>query len=268
MAGVLMSGVELSFEGYGHVLLGNPGLALIYRIGNNKIRACFDVPIDKFQHCPDKVAYLWDTYSPILPDVLRSALREALSNQNIVWSANQFCPRLNYGRQGLVLVGDAAGYCHPMTATGMTLGFQDVECLISSQNFKQFKRDRLIHTYVPELLATSLYQVFTRQDPSAVAIRQAIYQMWREDPGECHRTMSLLSGSETNLLQFSKPFFKGVKIALIQIVKDNVVRGKWLDLLQIITSFCEWLQMPVAIALPRISLLVKKLAKIDADISN
>jgi hypothetical protein len=69
-------------------------------------------------------------------------------------------------------------------------------------------------------------------------------------------------------LQFSKPFFKGVKIALIQIVKDNVVRGKWLDLLQIITSFCEWLQMPVAIALPRISLLVKKLAKIDADISN
>ncbi len=67
MAGVILSGVELPFEGYGHILLGNPGLALIYRIGNNKIRACFDVPIGNFKNCQDKVAYLRHVYTPILP---------------------------------------------------------------------------------------------------------------------------------------------------------------------------------------------------------
>lgn len=257
MAGVLLSGVELPFEEYGHVLLGNRGLALIYRIGKNKIRACFDVSIEQFRNSQNKAAYLWDAYSPILPEVLRPAFREALLTQNLVWSANQFCPRLHYGRQGLALVGDASGYCHPMTATGMTLGFQDVESLVESKSFREFKRDRLSQTYVPELLATSLYQVFSHQDESALAIRRGIYQMWREDPIECWRTMSLLSGTQTKLIYFSKSFFKGVKIALTIVIKDNAARGKWTYLLKVIFSFRQWLQIPLAIALPRICFLAE-----------
>ena len=75
-------------------------------------------------------------------------------------------------------VGDATGYFHPITASGMTIGFMDVECLIRSKSFENYQCQRKFQTYVPEMLAMTLHELFRRDDESAVAIRRAIYQMW------------------------------------------------------------------------------------------
>ena len=169
MAGVLLEDVELPFEGFGHVFLGGPGPVLAYRIGERQVRVCLDVPA----HAQKKPAYLWDTYSPLLPAQLLPAFREALSNGTAVWVANQHSSRTHYGCEGLALVGDATGHFHPMTATGMTVGFLDAECLVRSQSFEEYRRARTFGTYVPEMLATTLHQVFAGSDDSAVAIRKA-----------------------------------------------------------------------------------------------
>jgi 2-polyprenyl-6-methoxyphenol hydroxylase-like FAD-dependent oxidoreductase len=252
MAGILLENVALPFEGFGHVLLGGSGPALIYRIGSNQIRVCLDVPIEQFRNSQNKAAYLWDAYGSVLPEVLLPAFRQALENRPIAWCANQFSPRFHYGREGMTLVGDAAGHCHPITATGMTLGFQDAECLARSSNFREFQRLRLACTYVPELLACVLYQVFTRLDDSALAIRQSVYRMWRQYPDECRRTMRLLSGAETNFVHFSSSFLKGVRMAVLQMVKETAAEGRWRQIIPALACFGEWLELPMAIGLPRL----------------
>lgn len=90
----------------------------------------------------------------------------------------------------------------------------------------------------------------------------------QEDPAECQRTMGLLAGSETNLFQFASSFLKGVKIALTRVIQNHVARRQWLYLLKVVISFREWLHLPLAIALPRIGLVVKKIARIEVNISS
>lgn len=248
MAGVLLLGVELPFEGFGHVFLGEPGPALVYRIGHNQVRVYLDVPIGFHK----KPTYLWDTYSPVLPEVLLPAFQQALENYPVVWVANQFSSRIHYGRDGLALVGDATGQFHPITATGITVGFMDAECLVHSKSFQEYQRERTFKTYVPEMLATTLHQVFTRDTDSAVALRKAICQLWQQDPAECERTMNLLSGSQTNILQFSRSFLKALAIAASYVVKENASKGHWCQMIQVLGSFGSWLRTPAAIALCRL----------------
>lgn len=50
MAGVMLEGVELPFEGFGHIFLGGPGPVLAYRIGIDRLRICVDVPISHFRN--------------------------------------------------------------------------------------------------------------------------------------------------------------------------------------------------------------------------
>lgn len=242
MAGVLLEDVELPFERFGHVFLGGPGPALIYRIGSREIRVCLDVPID----AQKKASYLWDAYSQVLPKSLLPAFRQALQNSKVAWAANQFSSRTHYGRHGLALVGDATGHFHPMTATGMTTGFLDGECLVRSQSFEAYRRDRKLRTYVPEMLATSLHEVFSRDDDSAVAIRKGIYQMWRQNPAYCVSTMRLLSGTETNLLFFGKSFINGVALAIVYVINDTVSKRQWQHGAKVLQSFGQWLRSPAA----------------------
>jgi 2-polyprenyl-6-methoxyphenol hydroxylase-like FAD-dependent oxidoreductase len=256
MAGILLENVTLPFEGFGHVHLGGPGPVLIYRIGSNQIRVCLDVPIECFRNSQNKAAYLWDAYSLVLPEALLPAFRQALENKPIAWCANQFSPRFHYGHEGITLVGDAAGHCHPITATGMTLGFQDAECLALSKKFREFQHLRLTRTYVPELLACVLYQVFTRLDDSALAIRQSVYRMWRQHPDECRRTMLLLSGAEANLVHFSSSFLKGVRMAVIQMVKESAAKGQWRQIIPVLACFSEWLELPIEVGLLRLGRLL------------
>src|SRR5688572_5872685 len=44
MAGLELCDVELPFEGMGHVFVGGPGPALVYRIDARRVRACLDLP--------------------------------------------------------------------------------------------------------------------------------------------------------------------------------------------------------------------------------
>lgn len=247
MAGVLLEDVELPFEGYGHVLLGGLGSTLVYRIGNNRVRMCLDVPLNFSK----KSADLWDAYSPIIPPQLLRAFRKALENNRVQWVANQYSPRTHYGRPGLALVGDAAGYFHPITATGMTIGFMDAVCLVRSKSFENYQCQRKFQTYVPEMLAMTLHEVFCRNDESAVAIRRAIYQMWRQEPQECVRTMNLLSGVQTNVLHFSESFLKGLAIAVTLVFKGNLLAGKWRCTIPSLVALSQWLRLPVVIALSR-----------------
>jgi squalene monooxygenase len=247
MAGLQLTGVEMPFEGFGHVMLGGMGPALMYRIGVDVVRLCLDVP----HNFPREAGALWAGYHSVLPESLRPAFSQATCSQEIAWVVNRSCSRIHYGRPGLALVGDATGYFHPITATGMTVGFLDSQCLAQSHRFESYQRDRTFNTYIPEVLATTLYRVFTQQEIGATALRNAIYRMWREDTGECCRTMQLLSGAETSWLAFSRSFLKGVSLAMGAVIWQHLHQRQWQQLLRGLASLGQWVALPLMLALQR-----------------
>ncbi|MAS96287.1 MAG: hypothetical protein CMO55_24045 [Verrucomicrobiales bacterium] len=214
MVGVSLDAASLPHEGYGHVFLKAPGPIIMYRAAKNTVRACLDVPVHVFRDAGCKKTLLLEEYCPTLPPDLAHAMAIALERDPLSVRPNQFMPRSFYGTDDFPLVGDAVGYHHPLTAMGMTLGFHDADALARSHTFREFERERLTRSYVPEILAVALYEAFSRKDKGARDIRQAIYQMWRKYPVERTRTMRLLAGEETNFLRFSQSFFRGIQLAV------------------------------------------------------
>ncbi|MEM0968729.1 MAG: NAD(P)/FAD-dependent oxidoreductase, partial [Verrucomicrobiota bacterium] len=217
MVGVLIRDTQLPHEGYGHVFLGGPGPVLVYRIGENAIRVCIDAPQDDFRSSKDKALALRDHLTH-LPGHLAEPIRARLAAGDFAVRANQFRSRVFYGDSSRPLVGDAVGFHHPLTAMGMTLGFEDVDCLVNSRSFQDFERERLSRTLVPELLALALYEAFSRNDSGAASVRSAVYRMWRNYGVERERTMRLLCGEEKNLLRFGQSLLRGVQLALVSSV--------------------------------------------------
>lgn len=226
MAGLLLEGAEMPFEGYGHVLLGGPGPVLAYRISSGKIRVCLDVPLSVPVN-RNKEAVLWDGFAPIMPAPLKDAFRRALEKGNITWAANQIRPRVDFGREGLVLVGDAVGHHHPLTAVGMTLGFRDAATLASAKTFSAYRRERIMKSRVPEMLAIALYEVFADPSEETVQIRNAIYEMWRHNPAERLRTMGFLAGQNDNALAFGWSFLSAMGNCTKNLVAKGFATGQW-----------------------------------------
>lgn len=239
MAGIELRG-ELPFEGFGHVLLGGPGPILLYRIAEDRIRACIDIPVGAPGARRD-ARYLWDGFAPRFPGSLRAAFREALETQRLAWACNRFLPRTFYGRGNVALIGDAVGFYHPLTASGISIGLKDAEALLAAPSVEAYARSREPQSFVPELLANALNQVFMREDESAAAIRAAVFEMWRNHPEERERTMRILAGDEVRLEQFRAAF---VRVAL-RAVRDVAGRNP-----KGLVRFAEWTQWPGATVLP------------------
>lgn len=246
-AGVEFHDVELPYEGYGHVIVGGPGPVLMYRIDPGRVRACFDVPLVVVGRLKRGDAEaLWETYKGVLPAQVVGAFRKALDAKRVQWAAAGFRPRAHYGRGKVALAGDAVGYFHPMTAAGMSLGLADAECVAESSDVASYRRHRDAKSWVPELLACALYLALTRRDPSGVAVRQAVYRLWRASEDERRRTMRILACADTRPEQFVGAF----QAVLWDLVREDLLRG-WRTMPGMLMHLGGWMRWPVASIVPR-----------------
>ncbi|MYB22993.1 MAG: NAD(P)-binding protein [Chloroflexi bacterium] len=212
MIGLTLKEVDLPLEGYGHVLSGAPGPMLIYRLNEDSIRAVIDIPLDLSPH--EWKRLLSDSYARWVPEPLRPAFLDACTDERFDAAANVVSPRLTYGTSRRVLIGDAAGHYHPLTATGMTLGFGDAFELAEGEEFSDFRNHRFEATRVPELLAMGIYEAFADQRVEGTALRQAMYSRWRASSGVRGRTMRLLGCEDTRIRSLSREFSTTVLWAL------------------------------------------------------
>ncbi|HEX5657260.1 MAG TPA: squalene/phytoene synthase family protein [Polyangiales bacterium] len=249
MGSVELRGVELPVEGYGHVVLGGPGPVLLYRIGPDLIRGCFDVPLS-FDASRRNPAFLWDGYAAVIPERLRGAFRDALERGPVGWAVNRFAPRALYGRDAITLAGDAVGHFHPLTAAGMTLGFLDAELAGSGVPLKEYQKQREKESYVPELLSNALYHVFAREDASAAAIRSATWKVWKQSRFERERTMRILMGAEPRRSSFGVVFSRIALSAFGSSIKELGQTRRLRDFGHTLVSYREWMQWPAANFVP------------------
>ncbi len=205
MLGITLNDASLPFEGFGHVVLGGPGPILVYGLTDRCVRIIVDVPLDRWSP-RDRVGFLTEAYAGLLPEPLGPAFVEALRKGEFDAATNQLRPRVSYGNSRRVLIGDAVGHYHPMTAVGMTLGFGDALALAEGGEFREFVARRFRATSSPEFLAMGLYEVFADHRAEAVALRQAIYRGWRANAGYRDRTTRILACEDRSAFQLGVAF--------------------------------------------------------------
>ena len=205
MAGLIVTDSQLPCEGYGHVLVGGPGPVLAYRIDEERIRLCFDVPRANRRDARTP-EWIWRSFAEVLPHPLRAGVQDALSRAPLSWAAIGFRPRCYRTESGVALVGDVAGIFHPLTALGITMSVLDAEALAGAPSLTEYATRRASQSYIPELLSNAIYQAFVRNDPGSEAIREAIFRTWRSSPTQRSRTMKLLGAAATGRTDFVRAF--------------------------------------------------------------
>ena len=226
MVGVIVEGEHLQLKGYGHVLLGGPGPILMYQLGHDRVRIIVDVPLDHW--IPrDRLGLLSEAYADLLPEQLRSGFVEALRSGKFHAATNEIRARTTHGNSNLVLVGDAVGNYHPMTAVGMTLGFGDAFDLVMHENFRDFSSRRHLATRGPELLAMGLYEVFADYRRESVELRRAIYRNWRKHALARNRTINLLACESTSVVHLSFTFSTIVAHTLLRQLPRSFEKLSW-----------------------------------------
>ena len=243
MLGITAENANLPVEGYGHLLCRGPGPIFMYRLGENYIRIIVDIPM----HCwtaSDQVGYLSEISVHYLPEMLRSAFIESLQAGRIHGAVNSLSPRTSYGNSDRVLIGDAAGYYHPLTAVGMTLGFWDAVVLAESDNFNEFVSKRFHQVQTPELLAMEIYEVFAGQGIEVASVRQALYRSWRRSPSFRNRTMRLLACEEVSIAEMSAVGAMVLFRAVGSAVPKSLNRLAWIrvrDIVHALAVRIRWL---------------------------
>ena len=225
MIGLALKGAQLPLEGFGHVVCGAPGPMLIYRVSDDLVRAVVDIPLD---YAPQEwKGILSDSYARWLPEPLRAPFVEAWSADRVHAAANAVSPRVTYGTSRRVLIGDAAGHYHPLTATGLTLGFGDAIALAESEDFEDFRNERFDETRVPELLAMGLYEAFADQRAEAAVLRQAMFGRWRTSAAVRNHTVRLLACEDTSVANLSREFSMTLAWALRAAVPRSLDPPDW-----------------------------------------
>ncbi len=210
MVGVRLDGAQLPMKDYGHVFCGGPGPIFMYGLGEDSASVIADIPHGySNRHTTDM---LLNSYAPWLPADARPLFVEAVRKQQFKLAGNTIRPRISYGNSRFVVIGDAAGHYHPMTAVGLTLGFGDAMALAETEDFDDFVARRFREIRAPEMLAMGFYEVFADHRAEAVALRHAVYRLWRKGGGNAHRSVRLLACQDIS--EASLGFVGGMAVAL------------------------------------------------------
>jgi len=247
MAGLLLLDARLPFEGLGHVFLGGPGPALLYRIDERRVRACLDFP-GTSSNAERKPATVYAAFRSVLPPQLEPALRRAVE-QPLTWAATGVRKRTFYGQRNVWLVGDAVGHVHPLSGVGMTLGIMDAAAAAQSASLAEYQKSRDVQ--VAERLASVLYLAFARKDASATRVRHALLHMLRRSSKERSRTMRLLTSDDREGLSFADSFLRASAQVVLSGAGQSVARQKsWSEWARDLRDDAGWLEWPLGACLP------------------
>ena len=209
-AALLLDDVDVPHSRHGHVFLGAPGPVLAYSIGEGRVRMCVDIPASADKGRDAIAALMREAYAPVVPEPLRAAMLRASRADTIEICANHAIHTRRCAAPGVALVGDAGGCCHPLTATGLTTGLNDIrlvgEELAASASLDaallRYQKRRYRFVRAREILADALYEVFRGSETGPLAARTGILRYWQNSARARRASMALLSGQESRVTAF------------------------------------------------------------------
>ncbi len=223
MVGYLLRGSHLPRPGYGNVFLDGPAPALAYETGTDSVRVMFDIPTSL---CGTQVVQPDSAYLAALPEPFRHDVRRAIDTQEPLACASYSMVSHAVAKGRVVLVGDAAGCCHPLTATGLSV------CTSDALRLRQVLREAngdipaALSRYVAlragpdrtrRALADALYAAFTASTPEMRLLRRSILWYWRQSPRGRAVSMALLTTHERRMSVLAFEYARVVGLALAEL---------------------------------------------------
>ena len=198
-------GPKLPWRGFGHVFLGAPGPILAYPYGDDLIRLCIDVPLDAPKGKGPMKRYVRENFADCVPQPLRDAMLESIERDPFEGCATHAVYTQACAVPGAVLLGDAGGCSHPLTATGMTAAMNDItvladelaRCGPTDDALKSYQRRRYRFVRARELFTEALYEVFRAHDAGSESLKAGTFDYWRKSRRARDVSMGILSGEDS-----------------------------------------------------------------------
>jgi 2-polyprenyl-6-methoxyphenol hydroxylase-like FAD-dependent oxidoreductase len=143
-----------------------------------------------------------------LPEPFRSSVSQALEARRPVASASYAASMRQVACGRLVLVGDAAGCCHPVTATGLTVCVRDALRLRDAlretggdilRALPMYDRLRRAPQRTRLVMARALHETFCAQTPELRLMRDGLREYWLGSTRRRTTSMALLSTADGRL---------------------------------------------------------------------
>ncbi|XP_077576122.1 squalene monooxygenase [Stigmatopora nigra] len=194
--GCLMKDCPQFKANHAELVLADPSPVLIYQISSNHTRVLVDIRGEMPRNLPE---YLAEKIHPQLPEHLKDAFMEALQNDRVRSMPASYLPPSPVNKSGVLLLGDAYNMRHPLTGGGMSVALNDVRIWRSLlwnipdlrddkallQAKKKFNWERKSsHSFVVNVLAQALYELFAATDESLHELRKACFRYFKLG-GEC-----------------------------------------------------------------------------------
>ncbi|KAM6171243.1 squalene monooxygenase [Erethizon dorsatum] len=217
--GFLMKNAPQFEPNYAELLLLNPSPVLIYKISPSETRVLVDIRGERPRNLRE---YMAEQIYPQVPDHLKEPFLEASQNSPLRSMPASFLPSSPVNKRGVLLLGDAYNVRHPLTGGGMTVALKDVKLwrkllkglpdLYDDAAVLQAKKSfywsrKSSHSFVVNVLAQALYELFSARDESLHQLRRACFLYFKLG-GQCVAgPIGLLSVLSPNPLVLIGHFF-------------------------------------------------------------
>lgn len=181
---------------HAELVLANPSPVLIYQISSTETRVLVDIRGEMPKNLKE---YMLENILPQLPEHLKDPFHYAVENDRLRTMPASFLPPTPVNKKGVLLLGDAYNMRHPLTGGGMSVVLNDVkiwrdllqdlpdlnehsQVLKAKQQFYWSRRKS--HSFVVNVLAQALYELFAATDDSLYQLRRACFNYFKLG-GEC-----------------------------------------------------------------------------------
>lgn len=181
---------------HAELVLANPSPVLIYQISSTETRVLVDIKGEMPKNLKE---YMLENILPQLPEHLKDPFHYAIENDRLRTMPASFLPPTPVNKKGVLLLGDAYNMRHPLTGGGMSVVLNDVkiwrdllqdlpdlnehsQVLKAKQQFYWSRRKS--HSFVVNVLAQALYELFAATDDSLYQLRRACFNYFKLG-GEC-----------------------------------------------------------------------------------
>nr|XP_033785497.1 squalene monooxygenase [Geotrypetes seraphini] len=181
---------------HAELVLGNPSPVLIYQISSEDTRVLVDIRGEMPRNIKE---YMIETIYPQLPEHTKEPFLLAVQNDRLRAMPASFLPPSSVNKQGVLLLGDAYNMRHPLTGGGMSVVLNDIKIwrsllqeipdLYEDSAILQAKKSFYLsrkksHSFVVNVLAQALYELFAATDDSLYQLRKACFHYFKLG-GQC-----------------------------------------------------------------------------------
>jgi 2-polyprenyl-6-methoxyphenol hydroxylase-like FAD-dependent oxidoreductase len=215
MLGVTVDAEHLPHRGYGHLFVGGAAPALAYEIDRGRARVMVDLPL---RSNPEVLASSPQLLSS-LPLRLRDQVLHRLGRERPLMAANETRLSQRVTEKSAVLIGDAAGCCHPLSASGLASCTRDALVLQAAlrecgedylRAAQLYARRRRAAQRTRIALASALYRAFSEPSAEMIALRAGLFRYWERSPRGRAVSMALLSTEESRMSVMAREYARVV----------------------------------------------------------